>query len=117
MKDVRINNQRFNDNISYRSNKTETDHKKYFQKNQSTKSIHNKKSMTNLSIISDYSTSKNKITNIDVLFRNNTCGNYLTNKKNNYNNNSTNYIYSNNNSCNKIWKNSGYYRKYKNNKK
>ena len=107
MKDIRLK-RRPNNNISHRSNRTVTDFK---EKNKSNKIITTKKSITNVSVISDYSTHKSKITNIEVLFKNNNYNNFTyTSKKNvktkNEENNTNNYT----------WKNSGYYRKYKNKK-
>ena len=107
MKDIRLK-RRPNNNISHRSNRTVTDFK---EKNNSNKNISTKKSITNVSVISDYSTHKSKITNIEVLFKNNNYTNSTyTSKKNikqkNEENNTNNYT----------WKNSGYYRKYKNKK-
>ena len=63
MKDIRYNNK---PNKNREKNKTEIK-----KKHQSSKVIYNKNSLTDLSIISDYSVNKSKITNIDVLFKNN----------------------------------------------
>ena len=98
------------DNLSKRSNKTEVD----INLNNS-KIINNKKSMTDISVISDYSTTKSKITNIEVLFKNNGNNNATYNRRN-INNNNINNINIKNNNENNTFKYTGYYRKYKNKK-
>ncbi len=98
-----------NDNLSRRSNKTEVD----INLNNS-KIISNKKSMTDISVMSDYSTTKTKITNIEVLFKNN---NYNTYNNSTYTNRrNINSINIRNNNENNTFKYTGYYRKYKNKK-
>ena len=99
------------DNLSRRSNKTEVD----INLNNS-KIIANKKSMTDISVISDYSTTKSKITNIEVLFKNNGNNNATYNRRNINNNNNINNINIKNNNENNTFKYTGYYRKYKNKK-
>ena len=71
--------------------------------------------MTDISVISDYSTTKSKITNIEVLFKNNGNNNATYNRRNINNNNINNINIKNNNENNTI-KYTGYYRKYKNKK-
>jgi hypothetical protein len=77
------------------------------------KIISNKKSMTDISVISDYSTTKSKITNIEVLFKNNSNFNNstYTNRRN-----TNNINIRNNTNENNTFKYTGYYRKYKNKK-
>ena len=70
-------------------------------KNQSTKVIYNKKNLTDLSIISDYTESRTKITNIDVIFKNN-CNSSRSKKS----------IISKK-FDNTVWNNGGNYKKYK----
>ena len=96
MKDIRISKRPY-DNLSKRGNRKEIDI------NNSTKDISKKKSLNDISVISDYSTTKSKITNIEVLFKND---NYNSNKKN----------VNTKKSENTTWRNIGYYRKYKNKK-
>ena len=93
MKDVRYN---INSNKKNEKNKTEIK-KKY----QSSKVIYNKKSLTDFSIISDYSSNRSKITNIDVLFQKN-CNSSRSKKS----------IISKNLE-NTTWNNGTYYKKYK----
>ena len=64
MRDVRLNKKSTKKNKQY----NKTDNKKKFQ---SSKVIYNKKSLTDLSIMSDYTNNKSKTTNIDVLFKSN----------------------------------------------
>ena len=105
MRNIRVRKEPY-DNLSRKSSKTVIDMKNY---NNTTKAVFNKKSVTDLSVTSDYSTQKPKIanTNIEVLFKNN---NII----------STNYINKRNPSTknleNNTLKNMGFYRKYKNKK-
>ena len=114
MKDIRIkngpndNSNSFHSQRSNRSNRTFIDQK--YNCNES-KFISSKKSVTDISVVSDYSITKSKGTNIGVLFRNNI---------NNNNNNNFTYTSSRksfntkNPSDKKIWKNSSFYKKNKN---
>ena len=103
MRDINVKRRPY-DNISHRSKKIETD----IPNDKSAKTILHKKSITDISVMSDYSTTKSKITNIEVLFKN------------------VNYNFSSNNTSkkniaaknpeNSIWRNIGYYRSYRNKK-
>ena len=66
MRDTRLNKRLIN-NISSNRRSFKTDKK---EKYQSSKDITNKKTLTDMSIISNSSINKSKITNIDVLFKN-----------------------------------------------
>ena len=98
MRDIRMRKGPY-DSLSKRSNKTEID----IKKNSITKVIFNKKSVTDVSVMSDYSTNKSKITNIEVLFKNTNNINYKRNLTAKNLENST-------------WRNTGYYKKYKSKK-
>ena len=97
MRDIRLNKRPNNQNKNKTNNKNDSD-KKY----QSNKIIYDKKNLYDISIISDYSSNKNKITNIEVLFKNNS--NSSRSKKS---------IISSNLDNNSTWKKESYYKKYK----
>lgn len=92
-KDIRYKNKA---NKNKGNNKTEIK-----KKNQSTKVIYNKKNLTDLSIISDYTSNKSKTTNIDVIFKNNS--NSSRSKKSIISKKIENTV----------WNNGGNYKKYK----
>ena len=94
LRDVRLNKTHINNN---QKNKTEIK-----KKIQSSKLIYNKKSITDISVISDYTSNKPKITNIDILFKNNS--NISRSKKS---------IISKNFENTTTWKNGNIYQKYK----
>ena len=95
MRDIRNNK---------KTNKSENKKKEIKKKNPSNRVVYNKNSITDLSVISDYSSNKSKIINIDVIFNNssvsrrskknilsktmeNSTGKIGTNVKSNYNHN------------------------------
>jgi hypothetical protein len=92
-KDIRYKNKA---NQNKGNNKTEIK-----KKNQSTKVIYNKKNLTDLSIISDYTSNKSKTTNIDFIFKNNS--NSSRSKKSIISKKIENTV----------WNNGGNYKKYK----
>jgi hypothetical protein len=113
MKDIRIkngpndNSNSFHSQRSNRSNRTFIDQK--YNCNES-KFISSKKSVTDISVVSDYSITKSKGTNIGVLFRNN-----INNNNNNFTYTSSRKSFNTKNpSDKKIWKNSSFYKKNKN---
>ena len=100
IKDMRIKKSSFN-HAGHRTNRTEFE----IINNKSSKAIYNKRSLNDVSVISDYSTTKSKVTNIEVLFKNSNSN--TVSKKNIFSKNPENNTF----------RNIGYYKKYKNNKK
>ena len=98
MKDIKVTKRPY-DNLSRRENRSRIDI------NNSTKNIYKRKSMNDIYVMSDYSTNKSKVTNIEVLFKND---------NNNNNRNKKNVLTKK--SENNTWRNTGFYRKYKNKK-
>ena len=100
IKDMKIKKSSFN-HTGHRTNRTEFE----IINNKSSKAIYNKRSLNDVSVISDYSTTKSKVTNIEVLFKNSNSN--TVSKKNIFSKNPENNTF----------RNIGYYKKYKNNKK
>ena len=100
VKDLKLKRRPYNNN-GHNTNRTEFE----MTNNKSSKAIYNKRSLNDVSVMSDYSTTKSKITNIEVLFKNSASNNIS--KKNIFAKNPENNTF----------RNVGFYKKYKNNKK